>query len=55
MNIAFTCYFTISDLDKCIDILLKSSRFSEAAIFCKTYKPSRITEMVGIWKADLEK
>lgn len=46
MNIAFTCYFLIADLDKCIDVLVKSGRVPEAGLFCKTYRPSRITEIV---------
>jgi len=45
----------LSDLDKCIDVLVKSGRVSEAAIFSKTYCPSRITELTKLWKEELVK
>ena len=45
----------MSDLDKCIDVLVKSGRVSEAAIFSKTYCPSRITELTKVWKEELVK
>ena len=54
-NIAFSAYFQLSNLDKCIEILVQSNRFSEAAMFSKTYCPSRIIEMVKLWKEDLTK
>jgi len=54
-NIAFACYFTLGDLQNCIDILIKSKRIPEAAFFAKTYCPSKITELVELWKNDLQK
>jgi coatomer subunit beta' len=55
MNVAFVCYFSISDLEKCYEVLLKSERVPEAALFAKTYLPSKITETVELWKAKLAK
>ncbi len=55
MNIAFTCYFLVADLDKCLNVLIVSKRIPEAAFFAKTYYPSKVTEMVKLWKSDLEK
>ncbi|KAL4488970.1 hypothetical protein ABPG72_005757 [Tetrahymena utriculariae] len=55
MNVAFQIYFSLADLDKCIDILVKSGRISEAAMFAKTYCPSRISELTKLWKEDLIK
>ncbi|EGR29953.1 hypothetical protein IMG5_145440 [Ichthyophthirius multifiliis] len=55
MNIAFQIYFYISDLDNCIDILIKTNRYSEAALFAKTYCPSKISQIVLQWKEDLQK
>ncbi|KRW99243.1 WD40-repeat-containing domain [Pseudocohnilembus persalinus] len=54
MNIAFVCYWITQDLNNCLDILKKSQRFSEAAIFAKTYLPSKINECVELWIKDLE-
>jgi coatomer subunit beta' len=54
-NIAFACYFTLCDLEKCIDILVKAKRIPEAAFFAKTYCPSKIDSLVELWKTDLQK
>ncbi|EGR29436.1 hypothetical protein IMG5_155860 [Ichthyophthirius multifiliis] len=54
-NIAFQINYYLSNLDKCIEILIKSKRYSEAALFAKSYCPSRISELVKLWKEDLIK
>eukprot|EP01017_Pseudomicrothorax_dubius_P036227 TRINITY_DN516_c0_g1_i1.p1 TRINITY_DN516_c0_g1~~TRINITY_DN516_c0_g1_i1.p1 ORF type:complete len:884 (-),score=266.35 TRINITY_DN516_c0_g1_i1:3523-6174(-) len=54
-NIAFVCYFLLANLDKCVEILVNSGRLPEAAYFCKTYCPSKITETVRLWKESLSK
>jgi coatomer subunit beta' len=55
MNVAFVCYFLLKDTDKCIDTLVKSNRIPEAAFFARTYAPSRISDVLKIWKSDLLK
>ena len=55
MNYAFTAFFTCNDLDKCIEVLIKSGRFTEAAFFSRTYCPSKISEIVKLWKDSLKK
>lgn len=55
MNIAFAAFFTCADLTKCIEVLIKSQRYTEAAFFARTYCPSRITEVVKLWKESLLK
>lgn len=42
MNIAYTCYFLTNQPNKCVDILLKSKKYSEAALFSRTYCPERV-------------
>jgi len=54
-NIAFACYFTLNDVDSCVDVLVKSKRIPEAAYFAKTYCPSKITGLVQAWREDLAK
>ncbi len=54
-NIAFTCLWHLGDLDGCIDLLVRTNRLAEAVLFAQTYKPSRCREIVGLWKAGLEK
>lgn len=43
MNVAFQCYFMTNQPEKCFSILIKSKRFSEAALFARTYIPEKIT------------
>lgn len=50
MNVAFAAYFLLNDLDNCLEVLIKSNRFSEAAIFAKSYIPSKISYCVDLWK-----
>lgn len=43
----------LADIDKCLDILIKTDRIPEAAFFARTYVPSRISEVVKLWKEKL--
>ena len=52
-NISFLSYFLLGDLDKCIDILIKTDRIPEAAMFARTYAPSKISSIVKMWKEKL--
>lgn len=54
-NIAFVCRFLLADVDGCIDLLSACGRLPEAAFFARTYKPSRMTDAVRAWQADLAK
>jgi coatomer subunit beta' len=55
MNISFLCHFLLNDLDACLATLIDSGRISEAAFFARTYCPSKISEIVELWKKDLAK
>lgn len=54
-NVAFSALWQIGDVQACIDLLIKTSRFAEAVLFSQTYKPSATAELVKQWKASLEK
>lgn len=54
-NVAFTCLWSVGDVDACLDLLIKTDRLAEAVQTAHTYKPSRLLEIVGLWKASLEK
>lgn len=43
----------MGDIDKCLDILIKTDRLPEAAFFARTYVPSRISSVVKLWKEKL--
>lgn len=54
-NVAFSCLWQLSDVDACIDLLTKTGRMAEAVLFSQTYKPSKATQTVRLWKESLEK
>eukprot|EP00187_Rhodella_violacea_P017904 CAMPEP_0184723034 /NCGR_PEP_ID=MMETSP0314-20130426/23906_1 /TAXON_ID=38298 /ORGANISM="Rhodella maculata, Strain CCMP 736" /LENGTH=825 /DNA_ID=CAMNT_0027187745 /DNA_START=84 /DNA_END=2558 /DNA_ORIENTATION=+ len=55
LNIAFTCNFMLANISACLDSLISSGRFAEAAIFARSYLPSQVQRTVELWKADLRK
>jgi len=54
-NVAFSALWQIGDVQACIDLLVKTSRFAEAVLFSQTYKPSATAGLVKQWKEALEK
>jgi coatomer subunit beta' len=54
-NIAFTCYLSLGDCEKCVEVLLATNRFPEAVLFSRTYKPSLTAGLVEQWKNELAK
>lgn len=54
-NIAFACKYMLGDVHGCVDLLVACGRLPEAAFFARTYCPSRVTEIVGLWQSDLMK
>jgi coatomer subunit beta' len=54
-NVAFTCKWLLGDVEGCVDILTKTNRLAEAALFAQTYKPSLAPAVVKAWKDSLEK
>ncbi|KAG8937127.1 hypothetical protein FRC02_006327 [Tulasnella sp. 418] len=52
-NVAFACLLQLGDTEGCIDLLIKTGRAPEAALFARTYAPSQATKTVQAWKSDL--
>ena len=52
-NVAFLANFLLHDVDACVDILVAGGRLPEAALFARTYRPSRVPELVRLWQDDL--
>jgi coatomer subunit beta' len=53
-NIAFLSSFVLGKLDQCLDILIENQRLPEAAFFARTYLPSQINRVVGLWREKLK-
>ncbi len=54
-NVGFVAYLLTGNVEKCAEILISTNRLPEAALFARTYLPSRIDEIVALWKKDLAK
>lgn len=52
-NIAFTALLNLHAVEELLDLLIKTDRLPEAALFARTYCPQKISEIVQLWKADL--
>jgi len=50
-NVSFMAYFLLGNLKKCLQILIDTDRIPEAAFFARTYMPSEVPRIVGLWKA----
>jgi coatomer subunit beta' len=53
-NVAFAALLSLGDVDACIDVLQKAGRTSEAALFARTYAPSKAGEVVQTWRDELK-
>lgn len=52
-NVAFAALLQLGQVDGCISLLQEAGRTPEAALFARTYAPSRVPDLVGAWKAEL--
>ena len=52
-NCAFAAYFEINNVDKCLEILLKTQKYAEAAMFCRTYAPSKLALVLELWNNEI--
>ena len=53
-NIAFAAYLQLGDSQACIDILAKTGRLPEAALFARSHNTKAVPGVVKQWKKELE-
>ena len=53
-NVAFGSYFQLNNYGECLNILLDSRRYPEAATFARTYIPSKVEEVTELWNKQIE-
>ncbi|KAF8306767.1 coatomer protein [Clavulina sp. PMI_390] len=53
-NIALASLLQLGNPQACVDLLVKTDRIPEAAMFARTYTPSAVPKTVEIWKEDLK-
>ncbi|KAL9267451.1 Coatomer subunit beta'-2-like protein, partial [Drosera capensis] len=54
-NVAFLCLFMLGKLEECVQLLVDSNRIPEAAFMARSYLPSKVSEIVDMWRKDLSK
>ncbi|KAH1114140.1 hypothetical protein J1N35_007518 [Gossypium stocksii] len=54
-NVAFLCLFMLGKLEDCLQLLVESNWMPEAALMARAYLPSKVSEIVTIWRKDLNK
>ncbi|KAK9060480.1 hypothetical protein SSX86_021184 [Deinandra increscens subsp. villosa] len=54
-NVAFACLFMLGKLEDCLQLLIDSNRIPEAALMARSYLPSKVSEIVALWRKDLNK
>ncbi|XP_047950692.1 coatomer subunit beta'-2 [Salvia hispanica] len=54
-NVAFLCLFMLGKLEDCLQLLIDSNRIPEAALMARSYLPSKVSEIVSLWRKDLSK
>ncbi|MCA6493463.1 MAG: hypothetical protein IM572_12400, partial [Chitinophagaceae bacterium] len=54
-SVAFMANWVMGKADRCLDVRMDSERFGEAAIFAKTYNPSKMVDVFETWKGFLKR
>ncbi|XP_075990589.1 coatomer subunit beta' isoform X2 [Anticarsia gemmatalis] len=49
-NISFVAFFMLNDLESCLQLLIKRDKLPEAAFFARSYIPSKVSEVVKLWR-----
>lgn len=52
-NIMFLCWLLLHRMDECVEVLKETKRFPEAALFARSYCPSKIVLVMELWRKDL--
>jgi len=52
-NVAFVANLLTGNVETCAELLVSTKRLPEAAMFVRTYLPSKIDDIVALWKQDL--
>lgn len=52
-NVAFVAYLLTGNVEACAELLVSTKRLPEAAMFVRTFLPSKIDDIVALWKTDL--
>ncbi|EIN11093.1 coatomer beta' subunit [Punctularia strigosozonata HHB-11173 SS5] len=53
-NLAFATLFQLGDAKACTELLIKTGRQPEAALFARTYAPSQAAAATDAWKSELK-
>ena len=48
-NVAYEAAFLLAMPERCVNILIKSKRYAEAAMFAKSYYPKMVPQIIKEW------
>ncbi|GKA33861.1 coatomer subunit beta'-2-like protein [Tanacetum coccineum] len=54
-NLAFSCLFMLGKLEDYMQLLVNSNQIPEAALTARSYLPSKVSEILALWRKDLKK
>lgn len=54
-NVAFVCLFLLHRTQECAELLSATGRIPEAAFLTRTYLPSRVPEIMPLWKENVKR
>lgn len=52
-NVAFLSYFILGQKEKALQLLIDTERLAEAALFARTYLPSKMNHVIKLWKENV--
>lgn len=53
-NITFSALMSLNATEEILQLLIKTERLPEAALFARTYCPEKVSDVVQAWKVDLK-
>eukprot|EP01129_Flabellula_baltica_P013951 TRINITY_DN6585_c0_g1_i1.p1 TRINITY_DN6585_c0_g1~~TRINITY_DN6585_c0_g1_i1.p1 ORF type:complete len:935 (+),score=236.07 TRINITY_DN6585_c0_g1_i1:24-2807(+) len=53
LNLTYSCYLILGRVEDCLNLLLQTESYSEAAVFARTYLPSRMSDIVKLWRSSV--
>ncbi|KAL1199366.1 Coatomer subunit beta'-1 [Cardamine amara subsp. amara] len=54
-NVAFLSLLMLGQVEDCLHLLVDSNRIPEAVLMARSYLPSKVSEIVALWRNDLTK
>jgi coatomer subunit beta' len=54
LNVAFSAALLTGQMEKCVELLIRSEKYAEATLFARSKAPQLVSECVKKWKGSLQ-